>query len=108
MIEQALIKTLGFGVKEFVEKAIEGGWITLHYNNLDYSPSVRVQLLAAECSHEILLDPFAWQAVGKVEGWTGIEADKPNSKGMMLGMVKALWEDKTIALDLTSNAGLYG
>lgn len=90
-IELALQKVLGFGVKEFIEKAIEGGSnLAGHYQNKDglgyptwkyeegyiyfrqtilgfggdpmrYEWKVNVEV--------ILLDPLAWQAVGKVEGW---------------------------------------
>lgn len=88
MIEQAFIKTLGFDVKEFIEKAIEGGWLPRSTQNIlvgripvsgvfveifsddpwissvrDRRQSIRIE--------EIMLDPLAWQAVGKVDGWSG-------------------------------------
>lgn len=78
-IETALQKTVGFGVKEFIEKAIEGGW-KKGYPNFKVE-KVNDCGLWLDCKgllgdfkfhyvrEEILLDPLAWQAVGKVEGW---------------------------------------
>jgi len=63
-------------IKDFIEKAIEGGWkeffdfsflytigntVTLEYGKT--KDTVEKQL------HEIVLDPKAWEAVGKVERW---------------------------------------
>ena len=39
-------------IPEFIKKAIEGGW---------EGKSTAI--------HKMVLDPLAWQAVGKVEGW---------------------------------------
>lgn len=72
--------------KQFIEKAIEGGW--------DYvsSPSLlRIENLKKDIDRiskesyslsQIFLDPKAWEAVGKVEGWNRkakleIAFDKP-------------------------------
>jgi hypothetical protein len=51
--------------KEFIEKAIEGGY--KGKTNIGY-----------DCwFNDIILDPKAWEAVGKVEGWKGeIELDE--------------------------------
>lgn len=73
MIENALQKVLGFGSKEFVGKAIAGGWKVWsdrHRVNDDYG-SFNVEA--------ILLDPDAWKAVGKVEGWSGTSSLYPTS-----------------------------
>lgn len=67
MIEQSLQKVLGFGVEEFIKRAVEGGWIP--YSQINPVPELSVARDA------ILLDPLSWQAVGKVEGWE----DKPNA-----------------------------
>lgn len=52
-------------IKEFIEKAVEGGW-----SMDDYHP---MYITTAEPKHVplegIFLDPLAWQAVGRVEGW---------------------------------------
>lgn len=49
--------------EQFIQKAIEGGWKHQHPfpNDIEYW---------GELEHfRILLDPLAWQAVGKVDGW---------------------------------------
>jgi len=66
-------------IKEFLEKAIEGGWkykigITKRCTSISYSPStntfktnygtIPIPPLAL-----IVLDPKSWEAVGKVERW---------------------------------------
>ena len=43
--------------KQFIEDAVAGGW--LHINNYDGDWK----------TEQILLDPTAWQAVGKTRGW---------------------------------------
>lgn len=59
-------------VQQFIEKAIEGGWdirkgIGLP-DGMNISPSLE-SAAAGPLLHRILLDPLAWQAEGKVEGW---------------------------------------
>ena len=82
-IENALIKTLGFGSKTFIEKAIEGGWAKKYtpdgasdtgvwvydgWRGVGKGTNGGIQTrLPVQC---VLLDPLAWQAVGKVEGWS--------------------------------------
>lgn len=71
-------------IQQFIEKAIEGGWKfknvdTIHIIPQDRITSVRdsIRILAKfndgyqmyVSEEEILLDPLAWKAVGKVEGW---------------------------------------
>tara|TARA_Y100000310_G_scaffold272864_1_gene288077 strand:+ start:35 stop:319 length:285 start_codon:yes stop_codon:yes gene_type:complete len=53
-------------IKQFIEKAIEGGWEdgdsrSAHHVNDCVVENVNV--------HKILLDPAAWEAVGKIEKW---------------------------------------
>lgn len=61
-------------IKQFIEKAIEGGWKHKHYDvkrTLD-SKVFSKDVIADIIEHyklEILFDPRAWEAVGKVEGW---------------------------------------
>lgn len=83
-IEQALTKTVGLNAQSFIEKAIEGGWgkdafyrgevthcktengkIYLEW----FSGETESLHLHEEAKERILLDPLAWKAVGKVEGW---------------------------------------
>lgn len=42
-------------IKDFIERAVEGGWSQTSVQN--------------DCTKLLFLDPLAWQAVGKVEGW---------------------------------------
>lgn len=69
-------------IKQFIEKAIEGGWkpfpdervhkkveiedVGIHGFNAIFTTKVNVRRLAF---FQIILSPLAWQAVGKVEGW---------------------------------------
>ena len=90
-------------IKQFIEKAIEGG----HY------PSSRMQKVLdgnrrmGKTSAKlyfmwnvIFLDPKAWEAVGKVEGWRegDIEDDEnpPDYVLQMHQMIDALCEGKTV------------
>lgn len=111
----------------FIEKAIEGGWgkdffyrgeitsckkeagkIYLEW----YSGETESLHLYEESKECVLLDPSAWQAVGKVEGWKkngfdlegmargGVPTTKyhnvPEWKMNMRRMIDALAEGKTI------------
>ena len=49
--------------KDFIEKAIEGGW--------ENTLSGDMRFMERSENVGIFLDPKAWQAVGKVEGWDG-------------------------------------
>ena len=49
-------------LKEFIEKAIRGGWTPDVLNTVE-------TILPDGLKTHSLLDPKAWQAVGKVEGW---------------------------------------
>lgn len=74
-------------IKEFIEKAIEGGWIYQDekpvYDNTQKAPCIaRFTFDGINFGitlEQIILDPLAWQAVGKVEGWN--ERGKHNMKG---------------------------
>lgn len=60
--------------KEFIEKAIEGGMkhtcIDNQYPEIDSKGYLCNGVYSS--IEKIILDPKAWQAVGKVEGWTYI------------------------------------
>jgi len=74
-------------IKEFIEKAIEGGWkefldFSFLYNigntvTLEYG---KTKETVEKLLHEILLDPNAWEAVGKSLGWGDFEG-KPDMQG---------------------------
>lgn len=73
-------------IKKFIGKAIEGGWdlkafteskgfkgygkpsFTEKYISVVTGSSTKRQIL----TQNVLLDPRAWEAVGKVEGWGGM------------------------------------
>jgi len=63
--------------KQFIEKAIEGGWKPQNPNGPDDNPQIALEaweelegnILQQTVLHAIVLDPLAWKAVGKVEGW---------------------------------------
>ena len=50
-------------IQSFIEKAVAGGW-----TSKVYEAEAEMGLVNYEA---VLLDPEAWKAVGKVEGWKG-------------------------------------
>lgn len=99
---------------EFIQKAIEGGWktsgIILQYQNMLQRRNLEDVIDCAGVIQSVCLDPKAWQAVGKIEGWiredgTDVGAyimndpkrtQYPIWKWNMHRMVDALCEGKTI------------
>ena len=87
--------------KEFIEKAKRGGWKIEDYHPLyitDSSVVGELKEFPLEC---MFLDPLAWKAVGKVEGWwTDIECNNINPdtyyKKQIHKMIHALCEGKSI------------
>lgn len=88
-------------IKEFIEKAIEGGWRPLAQQNHDWRDSEGT--FHATHIDSVFLNPIAWQAVGKVEGWN-VEVDKYDDPELigksylsrMHDMIDALDDGKTI------------
>ena len=95
-------------IKQFIEKAIEGGWkrednmIGTVIENLEYDLPVPILQM-----NTILLDPEAWKAVGKVEGWNRKLAGsnsfiyddgelRPEWHIKMMEMIDALAEGKSV------------
>ena len=89
-------------IKQWIEKAIEGGWdknigdVTIYCDKID---NFNLE--------KILLDPKAWEAVGKVEEWTRTEYptnphiqmdsyEVKEYKEKMHQMIDALAEGKTV------------
>jgi len=75
--------------QEFIEKAIKGGWREqcrfVGFGKLEATDVAYFKSYDFEDTQEwsmpitgILLDPLAWQAVGKVEGW---EEKMPAGRG---------------------------
>lgn len=110
-------------IKQFIEKAIKGGWI--YRGGLDFqewhvydkgNTFIRAYFDESRDSvhdiawEEIFLDPKAWQACGKVEGWKTTEVSHgnwdemrtmttesvPTWKHNMHSMIDVLAEGKTI------------
>ena len=89
--------------KQFIDKAIEGGYREI---NSAYPPILGRVIALSEMRESfgvIFLDPKAWEAVGKVEGWEyerfPIGRDSYIDSGVserMHGMIDALIEGKTI------------
>jgi hypothetical protein len=55
-------------IKQFIQKAIEGGWVPVYEYNCQYCDDVWPSSAPLNVD-KMFLDPLAWQAVGKVEGW---------------------------------------
>ena len=84
-------------IKEFIEKAIEGGYDikrALVVNKDDeYNP------ISMQSSDKMFLDPKAWEAVGKVEGWNKYDEKEyfaPEYRNKMHQMIDHLVEGGTI------------
>lgn len=78
-------------IKQFIEKAVEEGygwkkWDVGGWGNLEKSPHLEA----------VLLDPKAWEAVGKVEGWHDKELWHWSWQNQMHAMIDALAEGKTL------------
>lgn len=72
-------------IPNFIEKALEGGW----------EPEFLVKkgiLGKLKLANAIFLDHLAWKAVGKVEGWNGLNEAEDKAMSMMW----ALFNGKTI------------
>lgn len=98
-------------IQEFIKKAIEGSWKPeTHREVIEFNPNnrngARSSVRASYTHFEVLLDPLAWQAVGKVEGWDeGKRKEELYKKApqlqwmwqfMMHRMIDALIEGKSI------------
>jgi len=82
--------------EQFIEDAIEGGWLKDKEPQLHGIPGAVLQLGGGETelvSHwRILLDPLAWQAVGKTRGWN----HKNEAKVRCKAFVSYLFDGKSI------------
>jgi len=86
-------------ISDFIKKAIAGG-----YEGIENSDSSEATCPC--CGGLWIIDPLAWQAVGKVEGWNeGVEGGRmdmhnhwnlPGWHEKMHRMIDALAEGKTI------------
>ena len=90
--------------RTFIEKAIEGGWCPTPC--LCCGKPVADNRDECKCGDaSVVIDPLAWKAVGKVEGWPqeGVASDlvlrdwiKAHWKGRMHAMIDALAEGESI------------
>ncbi len=76
-------------IKQFIQKAIEGGWEVKKATAL-------IKLELSVIPEVVLLDPLAWQAVGKVEEWNSAKTSQDPWDSQMIAMTQALIEGKTI------------
>lgn len=113
-------------IKQFIEKAIEGGWVPKYPPRLwqngvaevrnGFFGACRVKFYRKDGTvgtkywHiadtlAILLDPLAWQAVGKVEGWEDVPircgschtyCNRNDWRTKMIEMTEYLIQGKTI------------
>jgi len=93
-------------IKQFIEKAVEGGYLKRPdlVVSVDRTGYTRKNTEGNETFmpiDSILLDPLAWQAVGKVEGWDNYCSCKKGECtayiGIMHRMIDALAEGKSIS-----------
>lgn len=86
-------------IKTFIEKAIEGGW---GKDVVGVFGETVLSNAGKNFKADVFLDPLAWQAVGKVEGWKVVGPGKKDTDHMpeafyfQESMIEALWEGKTI------------
>lgn len=96
---------VAMNIQQFIERAIEGGYEPfktvkmselicevhgLHYGcNFKPKNGAQVKGIAGRHVYEILLDPLAWQSVGKVEGWNKKDRKLSHySNGPKMGMMQ--------------------
>lgn len=90
--------------QRFIEDAIRGGWrdatnlrLSAGYAKYDLPESDGWVSKAKTPIAEILIDPLAWQAVGKTRGWSrGIGGNVDHDKLRFLDFVDAIWSGKSI------------
>ena len=91
--------------KQFIEDAIEGGWRKGYYLDEYVMEHASFRTIGdedrdSESIGTILLDPLAWQAVGKTRGWYTVKPPKghreDNASTYMFAFLEWIWEGKTI------------
>lgn len=84
-------------IQQFIEKAMLGGWQPNFremgvIKQLPGERKAKVLMGAPTLSYaDMLLDPLAWQAVGKVEGWAYYD-----TQDHFFDFANAIWKGKTI------------
>jgi len=98
-------------IQQFIEKAIAGGWRPFYARrNAEWSVDYqKVHYIKGSHLHSTLLDPLAWQAVSKTEGWPErIDTPMKEMAGWefyMHHMIDALVKGKTIEEFLATLGG---
>ncbi len=88
-------------IKHAIEGAIEGGWMRPDVPKSKYWQDA-LFVWAGKNIGMALLDPSFWQALGKMEGWDGLDTPKPfgestsHTKDKMTAMIPHLWSGGTI------------
>lgn len=95
--------------QQFIEDAIKGGWLSVNKPFIDKSETNWVTVGFDSVTdnvimwhHEILLDPLAWQAVGKTRGWELVEGNNWRWKLKWTSFFNHLADGKAIEKALSS------
>ena len=91
--------------RQFIEDAVAGGW--QEYDRYNGLSDRECQLLLQKFPQEALIDPTAWQAVGKTRGWDKETAFTTlNHDNVLIGedaaflknreFLEHLWDGKTV------------
>lgn len=95
-------------IQSFIETAIKGGWCPKDQqgNEIELQGQENHPVVLQELKniHKILLDPLAWEAVGKVKGWNSKERQVIHVEsfpyeewqGNMVRMIHELLKGRTI------------
>lgn len=83
-LNKALQDTVGFGVEEFIKKALAGGWYPVIFitkpmkartGEITINGEEYEFILPNNGGVSIFLDPNAWKAVGVIESWENLEGN---------------------------------
>ncbi len=84
-------------IKKFISSAIKGGWECPWVAVLEDTDLASTISLNSGYLCEALLDPKAWESVGKVEGWTDAwHSPKSTAREKMHDMIDALVDGYTL------------
>lgn len=93
--------------EKFIQDAIEGGWFLNFYTGKSLwnkgRPWKLKKAIRPMVLEKVMLDPLAWQAVGKVRGWKEVKYPRSGDFSYfgtwlqyMHGLIYALADGKTI------------
>ena len=88
--------------QQFIEDAIKGGWDDLNYAyGTDTPKEDDIEVGSWYYDSRVLLDPLAWQAVGRTRVW-GHGRERLNWKNNWLAFIQYLADGKSIEESLTA------